>query len=861
MRFFTYTYDTVGYNTYRTSQGNALGHVTRWAYDYRKGVPIQETDPNGIITAAEYDGFGRLTKLIRPGQSSAAPSITVGYFDYGVNNQGPFLVDIQERHSGGVYNVRRFYNGLGQLLQEQVANAQVNGGAYDVAVDNAYNAYGQRVQETRPYLLAVWTSSAGGTPYRGQNFTNPKTVTSYDGFGRVTRVQSPTSAEYTAYSYPDDLQVRRCDGLNHCTLTLSDVWGRVAEVRSPAEPWLRYAYDAADQLLAVEQRTGGGGALFATTTMSYDLAGRKIAMSDPDLGNWSYTYDGADNLRTQTDARNCRTTLSYDLLDRVTQKSYAAVSGGSCGVTTAAVSYGYDAFAAGTNYGRGKRTSMTDGSGSATWRYGDVRGRLTQETKTITGGGSFVTEWTYDAADLPTWMRYPDGEQVTTSYLRQKLVNGVSGSSVYAQATQYDAAGRVELRTLGSNQVRTDPGYFGWTVQGGRMQWLRSGAGTNEDLQKLEYAYDAVGNVSWVKDYLAGGVQTQSFSYDAMDRLLSAGATGGSGGTYSESYSYDSAGRLVNGPRERLHLRERCAQTRRDRGKRRPQLRLRRQRQPDQPHHRRAERHPYLRRREPAGERERGGERQLRLRRRRQAGQGDGERRDELLRGRLLRSGWRGGEEVLQRRRAAHRHAQRGDALLAAERPSRRHGAHPQRGDGDGRGALQSLRRNPLHIGDDADDLPLHRTAGRGKPRSLLLQRPLVRPGAGALPRAGQHRAGRGQCAGLPSLCVCALQSAQVHRPVRPPSGLHDGSGRRTRLFTQHDRGRPDADDQLADSRFLPAVRRACCGAAICHERPHAHPGAKDGSSAALAADNRAFAARRRQPERLLLERGDGPGR
>jgi YD repeat-containing protein len=126
----------------------------------------------------------------------------------------------------------------------------------------------------------------------------------------------------------------------------------------------------------------------------------------------------------------------------------------------------------------------------------------------------------------------------------------VSGDSVYVQATQYDAAGRLELRTLGSNQVRTDPIYFGWTTQGGRMQWLRSGATTNEDRQKLEYAYDAVGNVSWVKDYLAGGTQTQSFSYDAMDRLLSAGAApAGDGGAYSESYSYDSAGRLVNGPR------------------------------------------------------------------------------------------------------------------------------------------------------------------------------------------------------------------------------------------------------------------------------------------------------------------------
>jgi predicted PurR-regulated permease PerM len=77
-----------------------------------------------------------------------------------------------------------------------------------------------------------------------------------------------------------------------------------------------------------------------------------------------------------------------------------------------------------------------------------------------------------------------------------------------------------------------------------------------------------------------------------------------------------------------------------------------------------------------------------------------------------------------------------GTLSLAAGRPSRRHGAHPQRGDGDGRGALQSFWRHPLHIGDDADELSLHRTAGRGGAGSLLLQRPLVRPGAGALPRS-----------------------------------------------------------------------------------------------------------------------------
>ncbi len=59
-------------------------------------------------------------------------------------------------------------------------------------------------------------------------------------------------------------------------------------------------------------------------------------------------------------------------------------------------------------------------------------------------------------------------------------------------------------------------------------------------------------------------------------------------------------------------------------------LRLRRQRQPGEPHVGRTDAELRLRRREPAGGGERGGERRLRLRRRRPAGQGDGQRRDEL---------------------------------------------------------------------------------------------------------------------------------------------------------------------------------------------------------------------------------------
>ncbi|MFZ2360343.1 MAG: RHS repeat-associated core domain-containing protein [Anaerolineae bacterium] len=60
-------------------------------------------------------------------------------------------------------------------------------------------------------------------------------------------------------------------------------------------------------------------------------------------------------------------------------------------------------------------------------------------------------------------------------------------------------------------------------------------------------AYDDQGNVLTVVDAAAfGGSQTQTFSYDALNRLLSAQAAGGSNGTYAQrSYVYTSAGSIT----------------------------------------------------------------------------------------------------------------------------------------------------------------------------------------------------------------------------------------------------------------------------------------------------------------------------
>ncbi len=199
------------------------------------------------------------------------------------------------------------------------------------------------------------------------------------------------------------------------------------------------------------------------------------------------------------------------------------------------VTYTYDS---GVN-GKGRRTGMTDASGSTAWSY-DARGRMLSESKTLTSAGTFKTAWTYNSADLPLTMTYPGGssgqagEVVTYGYNSRMLLNSLTGDSNYVTSTVYDSAGRIDLRTFGNN-TQTDYTYYPWTAEGGRLQYLKSGtAGSPASLQDLSYAYDAVGNIETITNTLAS--ETNSYGYDALNRLTSWTLNG-----VTETYGYNSA--------------------------------------------------------------------------------------------------------------------------------------------------------------------------------------------------------------------------------------------------------------------------------------------------------------------------------
>jgi YD repeat-containing protein len=266
--------------------------------------------------------------------------------------------------------------------------------------------------------------------------------------------------------------------------------------------------------------------------MTYDLLGRKTAMDDPDMGVWDYGYDALGNLVRQDDAREQRICFYYDALNRLQGKAYGDDATECPSSPTYAVSYGYDL----GSFGKGRRTSMTDTSGSSGWSY-DGRGRVIWHTKTVGSYGPFDTSWSYDAADRAVSLTYPDGEQVATSYNPQGLPETLKKqpSTFYVTAADYNALGQVELLSLG-NTLRTA---YTYEADSFRLWKLKTGTQGNPTLrQYLEYQYDDAGNVHYIHDFKK--TEELTFQYDSLDRLL------GASGAYAGEYEYTLTGNLTS---------------------------------------------------------------------------------------------------------------------------------------------------------------------------------------------------------------------------------------------------------------------------------------------------------------------------
>src|SRR5262249_45533661 len=150
------------------------------------------------------------------------------------------------------------------------------------------------------------------------------------------------------------------------------------------------------------------------------------------------------------------------------------------------------------------------------WAY-DSGDRLTQLTEPTLGGVTEHLSYTYDAAWRPV-----------------SACSDRSGQACYASAASYTALDQPDAWTLGNGVLQN------WTYSSPmqRLSRLQVGSGTPASVFDRSYSYDNAGNILTITDTKLSPTQTQNFSYDHRDRLITAWTTGNTANSYNESYSY-----------------------------------------------------------------------------------------------------------------------------------------------------------------------------------------------------------------------------------------------------------------------------------------------------------------------------------
>ncbi|TXI48654.1 MAG: RHS repeat protein [Lysobacter sp.] len=485
---------------------NALGHVAEIVRSDGAGRPLSLKDANGTITDLEYDSRGRLTARKTRGIDSAVETddriVRIAYWPDG--------------------SVKRVTQPDGAFL-DYTYDA---GHRLTAVADNAghrivytLNAAGERTKED--------VKDASDTLRRTVSHT-------YDLLGRL-QVITDAYGKTTSFAYDAEGALDQItDALNRVTDNDTDALGRrtrtianaTAAIIATDRAETVSQYDALDRLTRVTDPKG------LQTLYGYNGFGETITLQSPDTGTTTSAYDSAGNRVSRTDARGKLATMVYDALNRSIAVIYPQEP-------ELNVAYMYDVpqadCLAGEGFLIGRLAKMTDHSGSTTWCY-DRFGQLTRKVQR-TQGKTFVQQWSYHVNGRLNTTTYPDGAVV--DYL-------------------YDALGHVveigvTLEGAGRQQLLRDAAYhpFGaaaqWTYGNGRTmtrtQNLNGQPGIVQDAAvggiSLGYAFDAVGNLTTLRNGNQNDPPKRTYGYDGLNRLTSAhdGANAAQG-----SYAYDATG-------------------------------------------------------------------------------------------------------------------------------------------------------------------------------------------------------------------------------------------------------------------------------------------------------------------------------
>ncbi|MEZ4864233.1 MAG: toxin TcdB middle/N-terminal domain-containing protein [Caldilineaceae bacterium] len=507
-------------------------------YHYGFGKVSAATDYNGHPLTYVYDTFGRLSKIVQPGDTLEKPT---QQFRYEMGSPRSAIISEQREVSGadGVYTAVTYFDGLGRKLQTR---AEAEGGQVVVTEAVAFNA---RQRVGIEYLPYYDTDLA----YKAPDPALPHITQFYDPLERVVRRQQPDGA-FTRVVYRPLQQLQYDEEDNNPasphydtprTLTFDGLERLISveeinRVNGQDERYVtRYAYDDLSHLISIVDAQGN------TKTQSFDALGRKLSIDDPDRGQAFFTYDDKGNLIETVDAKGQHIRYTYDPANRVLTQNTMRGDGD----VTPEVRYHYDADLA-PDYADAQNTQghlawVEDEAGSEYLSY-DARGNITGRVRRINRLDTneqidFAMRMEYDAMQRLVQYTYPDGVVQNFVYNEQSFLEAVPG---YVTNIDYMALGKRTRIATADGAITT----YGYDSRQ-RLATLRTAGQQNVLYQDWRYQLDGVSNILRIEDLrpdrTALDDATQIFTYDSLNRLTAVHYADGNAITYG----YDPIGNLV----------------------------------------------------------------------------------------------------------------------------------------------------------------------------------------------------------------------------------------------------------------------------------------------------------------------------
>jgi len=543
-------YDPLGRFVIKTE--NALEHVTLDVSDWDAyGNPLQSRNIDGVYTTHVFDHMGRVFMSFT-GRLTDESSWT-GAWSKTINASGagdfcPTGTAFRSTTTGGGTATQvQCFDPLGRSIRTAVEKL---GGSY-AYTDQYYDNSGRVERVSEPYYA---------------NESRYWNVTTYDEVGRVliqtlttnggaVIVDSDNNRHEQLYTYDEDLgnncgvattnpgTVIITNGRGQERIEVKNPLGETEKVHDDLCGLITYGYDATGNLTLVT------GADNETTTMSYDLGGRKIDMDDPDKGYWQYAYNALGEMTRQLDSKDQAIEFSYDVLGRVTDRRER--EGAGAGYTTVnreTSSYHI------SSPGKGQLASVTYRIGDSgtvehqkTFIY-DAFGRLDIVSTSI-GAETFAQQTTYDqnsrvfqqfdASGDDHGLRYTYSNGYVSSIKEAR--DGVDGT-IYQDILEMDARGHVTAMTLG-NGVDVIAVY---EQSSGRLENLSAYNASGVEIQEVDYLFDVLGNLKERHDLSASTNLRETFDYDSLNRLTAVDLSIDAGQVFNTmSLQYDASGNIT----------------------------------------------------------------------------------------------------------------------------------------------------------------------------------------------------------------------------------------------------------------------------------------------------------------------------